>query len=101
MSEALKVTDSSDNSATVWGSTAAKLGAAFTSVTVSVKEFVKLATPSLTLTRTFVTIGPCDSVGVQSSRPSLESVIPVGPLTNSKLKVLVGKSGSVAVKIVE
>ena len=80
---------------------ASKMGDRFTSVALTEKTLVTQLRPSLTRAETEVVLGPCDSVGVQSSRPPLESVIPVGPLTNSKLKVLVGKSGSVAVKTFE
>ena len=52
---------------------------------------------SVTFTKIVFVLGPSDSSGVQEMAPLDELiVIPLGGLTNAKVKVLVGMSGSVA-----
>src|SRR5260221_1705628 len=84
----------------VWLVVRVKVGALFTSLTITVKLLVSLSggLPS-SVTRTVMTLvlGPCASVGVQVSTPVAESsVIPLGPATRANVSVLAGISGSVA-----
>src|SRR6267142_6244133 len=79
---------------------AGKTGALLTSLTVTVNVFVSLkAGEPLSTTRTvnvFV-LGPCASVGVHVITPDEDMAAPVGAERNEKVRVLAGKSTSVAV----
>src|SRR5437899_6027246 len=77
-----------------------KTGALFTSRTVTVNVFVSLkAGEPLSTTRTvnvFVP-GPCASEGVHVMTPAAEMAAAVGAESNEYVRVLAGRSGSVAV----
>src|SRR5260370_1268624 len=80
-----------------------KVGALFTSLTMTVKLLASLSGGiPLSVTRTVMTLvlGPCASVGVQVSTPVAESsVIPFGAATKENVRVFAGISGSVAVLV--
>src|SRR5216683_1566672 len=80
-----------------------KVGALFTSLTMTVKFLVSLSGGiPLSVTRMVMTfvLGPCASVGVQVRTPVVESsVIPLGPATKENVSVFAGISGSVAVLV--
>src|SRR5439155_22132434 len=82
---------------------AARTGAAFTSLTTTVKLRLLLsAGVPLSVTRTVIgfVLGPCASVGVQVNTPVFASrLTPVGAETRAKVKVLAGTSGSTAVLV--
>src|SRR5207245_2798333 len=87
----------------VWVGGTVKVGALFTSLTMTVKLLVSLSGGvPLSVTRTVMTLvlGPCALVGVQVSTPVAEfSVIPLGPATRANVSVLAGISESVAVLV--
>src|SRR5439155_1592884 len=78
------------------------VGWVFTSVTMTWKLLVALmlGVPlSKTRTVTVLVLGPCASLGVQAMAPLVETVSPLGPDTNAKVRVLAGTSPSVAVAL--
>src|SRR2546421_6131211 len=78
-------------------------GALFTSLTITWNVLVTLraGTPlSVTLTLTAFVLGPCASVGVQLIAPLAGLMImPAGELTSAKVKLLAGRSASVALAL--
>src|SRR5438093_1012151 len=81
---------------------AASTGATFTSLTTTVNVFASLnAGEPLSVTRTVtaLVLGPCASVGVQVNTPLVALMLaPAGaPGSRLKVRVLAGRSGSVAV----
>src|SRR5260370_2695214 len=80
-----------------------KVGALFTSLTMTVKLLVSLSGGlPLSVTRRVMTLvlGPCASVGVQVRTPVAGlRLTPVGAATSEKVSVFVGMSGSVAVLV--
>ncbi|MBM3883288.1 MAG: hypothetical protein FJ387_26860 [Verrucomicrobia bacterium] len=79
---------SSVPSLTVWLAIAANTGAAFTSLTVTVKDLLSDRTPSLTRTVIVLVLGPCASVGVQENAPPAVIDAPAGA-PGSRLKLSV------------
>src|SRR5262249_18351837 len=76
------------------------VGATFTSLTVIVIDAPPFATPSDTRTEKEYEPGPWSSPGVQVNMPVDESIdAPVGAPTREKVRVLAGRSGSVAVAV--
>src|SRR5436305_5297791 len=79
---------------------AAREGALFTSLTVTVKLLVTLSggvPSSVTTTAITLTEGACDSAGVQEIAPVEGTmVIPEGGARRLKVRVLAGRSESVA-----
>src|SRR2546429_293254 len=76
-------------------------GTAALTVTVNVLVTLKAGTPlSVTLTLTMFVLGPCASLGVQLIAPLAGlMVMPVGALTSAKVKLLAGRSASVALAL--
>src|SRR5207249_755450 len=71
------------------------VGWVFTSVTMTWKLLVALMLGeplSKTRTVTVLVLGPCASLGVQAMAPLVETVRPLGPDTNAKVRVLDRKS---------
>src|SRR5438876_267626 len=89
------------SSVTVCAAGTVSTGAVFTSLTITVKLLVSLDGGALlTVTRTVIrlVLGPWASVGVQVSTPVLGfRSTPVGADTRLKVKVLAGRSASIAV----
>src|SRR5438477_484523 len=87
----------------VWSAGTVNTGARFTSLTITWNVLVTLraGTPlSVTLTLTAFVLGPCASVGVQLIAPLAGlMVMPAGALTKAKVKVLAGRSASVALAL--
>src|SRR5437667_9851709 len=78
------------------------VGWVFTSVTMTWKLLVALmlGVPlSKTRTVTVLVLGPCASLGVQAMAPLEETVSPLGPDTNAKVRRLAGRSPAVAVAL--
>src|SRR5205823_5268005 len=70
-------------------------------VTVNVLVTLRAGTPlSVTLTLTMFVLGPCASVDVQLIAPLAGlMVMPAGELTSAKVKLLAGRSASVALAL--
>src|SRR2546428_835534 len=87
----------------VWSAGTVNTGARFTSLTITWNVLVtlKAGTPlSVTLTLTAFVLGPCASVGVQLIAPLAGlMVMPAGELTSAKVKLLAGRSASVALAL--
>jgi len=87
----------------LWNYIAARTGALFTSLTVTLKLLLSLicGTPlSVTFTVTDGVVPPSDSPGVQVNRPVLAlSVAPAGPVTKLYVSTCAGMSGSLADKL--
>src|SRR5207249_3998632 len=90
-------------SAIVWSAGTVNTGARFTSLTVTVNVLVTLKRSEerrVGLTLTAFVLGPCASDGVKLIAPLAElMVMPVGELTSAKVKVLAGRSASVALAL--
>src|SRR5579862_1111663 len=78
------------------GGVATKVGALFTSLTVTTNEFVTLTVPSLTTVVMVYVPGPCASDGVHVMTPLEEITAFVGGATKEYVKVFGGMSESVA-----
>src|SRR5712691_7142524 len=101
-SSALFVTTNVLSSLILWSAGTVSTGARFTSVTTTVRLWASLngGVPS-SVTRTVIkfVLGPCASVGVQVKTPLVGLMLAPAGAPGSKLKVRVlgGRSGSVAV----
>jgi ABC-type iron transport system FetAB permease component len=78
---------------------AARVGAALTSLTVTVKEREMEVTPSETATVTSLVLGPWASVGVQVRTPAEVTDMPVGPEVRENVSVWAGRSVSVPERV--
>src|SRR5207245_8901483 len=68
--------------------------------TVKLLVALRLGVPaSKTRTVTTLVLGPCASLGVQAIAPFAATVRPAGPDTSAKVRVLAGRSASVAVAL--
>ncbi len=99
-SVAVAVKLSAVSSATVLSPIAPRTGATLTSPIVTVIVSHTVNVPSLTQTSNVYVPGPCASVGVQVNAPVAGSMLaPVGAPTRLKVRVLAGRSASVAVAV--